>query len=56
MALSNFITYHCTRHFPRWAGWLPAHLPKLQSVGMNKSTKVKDIGRSLSVVGDDFGN
>jgi cardiolipin synthase A/B len=28
--LSNLVAYHCTRHFPRWAGWLPAHLPKLQ--------------------------
>jgi cardiolipin synthase len=55
-ALSNFITYHCTRHFPRWAGWLPAHLPKLQSVGTNKSIAVKDIGRSLQVVSDDCHN
>jgi cardiolipin synthase len=29
---SNFVTYHCTRHFPRWAGWLPAHMPNLRSV------------------------
>ena len=31
-ALLDVIAYHVTRHFPSWAGWLPAHTPKLQSV------------------------
>jgi cardiolipin synthase len=26
------LAYHFTRHFPSWAGWLPAHTPKLASV------------------------
>jgi cardiolipin synthase len=55
-ALSNFFTYHCTRHFPRWVGWLPAHLPNLQSVAPDSSTAAKDNERSLRVVGDDFSN
>ncbi len=32
LMMANFVAYHCTRHFPRWAGWLPAHLPRLHSV------------------------
>jgi cardiolipin synthase A/B len=36
---SNFAAYHCTRHFPRWAGWLPAHLPKLQSIEPPRRTQ-----------------
>lgn len=31
LLISNFIGYHGTRHFPRFAGWLPAHLPRLHS-------------------------
>ena len=31
-ALLDVIAYHVTRHFPSWAGWLPAHTPKLQTV------------------------
>ncbi len=31
-ALLDVIAYHLTRHFPAWAGWLPAHTPKVQSV------------------------
>jgi cardiolipin synthase len=23
------LAYHLTRHFPAWAGWLPAHRPQL---------------------------
>ena len=29
----DVIAYHLTRHFPLWAGWLPAHTPRLQTVG-----------------------
>ena len=28
--LLDTIAYHFTRHFPAWAGWLPAHAPRLQ--------------------------
>jgi cardiolipin synthase len=31
-ALLDVIAYHVTRHFPSWAGWLPAHTPKIQTV------------------------
>ena len=27
--LLDFVAYHLTRHFPAWAGWLPAHTPRL---------------------------
>ena len=30
--LSNWVTYHGTRHFPTLAGWLPAHMPRLDSL------------------------
>ncbi|NBB35439.1 cardiolipin synthase ClsB [Pseudomonas sp. BC115LW] len=26
----GFLVFHCLRHFPAWAGWLPAHKPRLQ--------------------------
>ncbi len=29
-ALIDVIAYHLTRHFPRWAGWLPAHTARVQ--------------------------
>jgi cardiolipin synthase len=25
----SFLAYHFTRHYPRWAGWLPRHVPRL---------------------------
>jgi cardiolipin synthase A/B len=31
-ALLDVIAYHVTRHFPAWAGWLPAHTPRVQPV------------------------
>jgi len=30
--LLDVIAYHLTRHFPAWAGWLPAHTPRLEPV------------------------
>jgi cardiolipin synthase len=30
--LIDSIAYHFTRHFPAWAGWLPAHAPRMQSL------------------------
>ncbi|MNE89988.1 putative cardiolipin synthase YbhO [compost metagenome] len=26
----GFLVFHCLRHFPAWAGWLPAHKARLQ--------------------------
>lgn len=31
--LIHTLAFHCTRHFPVWAGWLPAHTPRLRSIG-----------------------
>ncbi|MCK9814775.1 MAG: cardiolipin synthase ClsB [Candidatus Pseudomonas colombiensis] len=28
----GFVVFHCLRHFPAWAGGLPAHKPRLQAV------------------------
>jgi len=25
----SFLAYHFTRHYPRWAQWLPRHVPRL---------------------------
>jgi cardiolipin synthase len=25
----SFLAYHFSRHYPRWAGWLPRHVPRL---------------------------
>jgi cardiolipin synthase len=30
--LLDTLAFHFTRHFPSWAGWLPAHTPKLTTV------------------------
>ena len=30
-ALLDVVAYHVTRHFPSWAGWLPAHTPRVQT-------------------------
>ena len=30
--LLHTLVYHCTRHFPSWAGWLPSHKPRLHSI------------------------
>ena len=45
---SNLVSYHCTRHFPRWAGWLPAHLPKLHSVEPQQTPDMESIAQSRS--------
>ena len=29
VAVRNFFVFHLLRRFPAWAGWLPAHTPKL---------------------------
>lgn len=39
------LVYHCTRHFPVWAGWLPAHTPKLHSMAA-----APDVGRHTSLL------
>ncbi len=33
---ASFIVFHFLRRFPAWAGWLPAHTPKLEEVGPRK--------------------
>jgi len=33
---TSFIVFHFLRRFPAWAGWLPAHTPKLEEVGPRK--------------------
>jgi len=33
-AVAGVLVYHVVRHFPQWAGWLPAHKPRLQSLGV----------------------
>jgi cardiolipin synthase len=53
LLLCNFMAYHCTRHFPRWAGWLPAHLPQLHSIAQQHPAQPGVIGRRLGIVGDD---
>jgi cardiolipin synthase len=30
--LLDTLAYHLTRHFPAWAGWLPAHVPVIEPV------------------------
>lgn len=30
------LVYHFTRHFPKWAGWLPAHVPELHSIDRSR--------------------
>jgi cardiolipin synthase len=32
--LIDTIAYHFTRHFPAWAGWLPAHAPRVQPLAV----------------------
>jgi len=49
LMLSNFAAYHCTRHFPRWAGWLPSRLPKLHSV---EQPPLHGWSRELGMSGD----
>jgi len=39
----NAFAYHSTRHFPRWAGWLPAHLPKLHSIEPNIEPRFNEL-------------
>jgi cardiolipin synthase A/B len=40
LLMSNFVGYHGTRHFPRLAGWLPAHLPRLHSPHADEAQRV----------------
>lgn len=49
LAIGNFIAYHGTRHFPTWAGWLPAHLPTLHSV--HPKPRLLEIGKFARTFG-----
>jgi cardiolipin synthase len=31
-AIGNWFVFHFLRHFPRWAGWIPAHRPRIEAV------------------------
>jgi cardiolipin synthase A/B len=31
-SIGNWFVFHILRHFPRWAGWIPAHRPRIASV------------------------
>jgi cardiolipin synthase len=33
--------YHFTRHFPKWAGWLPAHIPKMHSLRNDRQSGIQ---------------
>jgi cardiolipin synthase A/B len=36
-ALLDVIAYHVTRHFPAWAGWLPAHTARVEAFAHDKA-------------------
>lgn len=36
-ALTSALVFHFLRHFPAWAGWLPAHTPIIQSQALETS-------------------
>ena len=29
LTLRNFFVFHLLRRYPAWAGWLPAHVPRI---------------------------
>lgn len=33
-AIGNWFVFHILRHFPRWAGWIPAHRPRIASIAV----------------------
>ncbi|MBX6316825.1 cardiolipin synthase ClsB [Pigmentiphaga sp.] len=41
---TSFIVFHFLRRFPAWAGWLPAHAPRLEKVepGPSRPTETPD--------------
>jgi cardiolipin synthase len=43
--LRSFIVFHFLRRFPAWAGWLPAHVPRLSSL---KATQLPQGADSLN--------
>ncbi len=45
--LRQMLVYHLTRRFPKWAGWLPAHVPELHSIDRSRH-----ITRRLEEVAD----
>jgi cardiolipin synthase len=53
LLLCNLVAYHATRHFPKWAGWLPAHIPSVQSIGARNRQKQRRPSQ-LGVARDDF--
>lgn len=41
-ALLDVVAYHVTRHFPSWAGWLPAHTPRVEAVAQQIAAPATD--------------
>jgi cardiolipin synthase A/B len=41
------LAYHLTRHFPAWAGWLPAHAPAIKRVSPSPLPATASDGSSL---------
>ncbi len=37
-SLTRPVLFHCLRHFPDWAGWLPAHTPKTRLVSASEAS------------------
>jgi cardiolipin synthase A/B len=44
---SETLAYHLTRHFPAWAGWLPAHTPVIKPVSPSPLPTTAIDGSSL---------
>jgi cardiolipin synthase A/B len=44
--LLEALAYHLTRHFPAWAGWLPAHRPKLTPLRPTGAARVEEPRRA----------
>jgi cardiolipin synthase len=38
--LRSFLAYHFTRYYPRWAQWLPRHVPRLLPAAPSQSKPV----------------
>jgi cardiolipin synthase A/B len=42
--LLDTLAYHVTRHFPAWAGWLPAHSPRVQPLAVAAAATLRPEG------------
>ena len=39
LGIRNFIVFHLLRYFPKWAGWLPAHVPRFIRAHLPRNRK-----------------